>query len=109
MATKLNLIIDQGTTFTKTFTANDSSGSPINFTGYSGLSQIRKAYTSSNSIPFAVNLNSNGIVTLTLSASNSAMLTSGRYVYDVRVIANTTNSYTRIVEGLVTITPQVTR
>lgn len=107
MAQKLNLVIDQGTTFTTSFTVNDDAGLPINFTGYTGNSQIRKHYTSSNATPFTVSLYSNGTITLGMSSNTTNGLTAGRYVYDVEV--NSGSQISRVVEGIVTITPQVTR
>ena len=57
MAQKINIIIDQGTTFSTTFTVNDDDGAPIDFTSYTGLAQMRKHYTSSNSTSFTVSAN----------------------------------------------------
>ena len=108
MAQKLNLIMDQGTTFITSFTVNDDTGSPINFSGYSGLSQIRKTYTSSNAYSMGVSLYSNGSVVLNMSATNTSLIVAGRYVYDVEV-TDVSNNISRVVEGVVTVTPQVTR
>lgn len=107
MAQKLNLIIDQGATFTTTFTVNDDGGTPIDFTAYTGSSQIRKHYTSSNSVSFDVMLNNAGEVSLSMNAETTGTLPAGRYVYDVEV--NSGSQVSRVVEGIVTVTPQVTR
>lgn len=107
MAQKLNLIIDQGASFSTTFTVNDDGGNPINFTGYTGYSQIRKHYTSSNSVSFNVSLGNDGTVGLTLTSNVTNTMVPGRYVYDVEVVTGIITS--RIVEGIVTVTPQVTR
>lgn len=108
MAQKLNLIIDQGSTFSTSFTVNDDAGSPIDFTGYSGSAQIRKHYTSTNAVSFTVSANSSGGVTLTLNSNSTANIEAGRYVYDVELIAPA-NTTSRVVEGIVTVTPQVTK
>jgi hypothetical protein len=109
MATKANIIIDQGTTFSTSVYLTDDNGDAIDLTGYTGRSQMRKHYTSSNSQSFTVSLNSSlGIVTLSLSSSQTANLVAGRYVYDVEII-NSSNVVSRIVEGIVTVTPEVTR
>lgn len=108
MAQKVNLVIDQGTSFSTSFTVNDDSGDPVDFTGYTANSQMRKHYTSSNSTSFTVTANSSGIVTLSLTANVTSNLTAGRYVYDVEVVSNTSVT-SRIVEGIATVTPQVTR
>jgi hypothetical protein len=108
MASKINIVIDQGTTFNTTYVIHNDADEPIDFTGYTANSQIRKSYSSSNSYSFNVSLNSNGQVTLSMSANTTGNITAGRYVYDVEVEdANSVRS--RIVEGIVTVTPQVTR
>lgn len=109
MATKANIIIDQGTTFSTVINLTDDNGDPIDLTGYSGDAEMRKHYTSSNSQSFSVSLGgTGGTVTLSLSASQTANLTAGRYVYDVEVTSGS-NVVSRIVEGIVTVTPEVTR
>jgi hypothetical protein len=109
MATKANITIDQGTTFSTTISLTDDNGDPINLTGYSGRSQMRKHYTSSNSQSFTVSLGEvSGIVSLGLTASQTANLVPGRYVYDVEVVSGA-NVVSRIIEGIVTVTPEVTR
>lgn len=109
MATKANIIIDQGTTFSTIINLTDDNGDPIDLTGYTGDSEMRKHYTSSNSQSFSVNLGgTSGTVTLSLSATQTANLTPGRYVYDVEVTSGS-NVVSRIVEGIVTVTPEVTR
>lgn len=109
MATKANIIIDQGTTFTTSINLTDDNGDAIDLTGYTGSSQMRKHYTSSNSQSFTVSLsNTSGVVSLSLTATQTANLAPGRYVYDVEVVSGA-NVVSRIVEGIVTVTPEVTR
>lgn len=109
MATKANITVDQGTTFSTTISLTDDDGNPIDLTGYTGRSQMRKHFTSSNSQSFTVSLSNNaGTVTLGLTATQTSNLTPGRYVYDVEVVSGA-NVISRIVEGIVTVTPEVTR
>jgi hypothetical protein len=109
MAIKANLIIDQGSTYSTSIDIMDDNEVPINLTGYTGTAQIRKHYSSSNSTPFAVAIDANdGVLTLGLTATQTGALKAGRYVYDVE-LTNTSNVVSRIVEGIVTVTPQVTR
>lgn len=108
MAAKVNIVIDQGTTFNTTYTIHDAVDEPINFTGYTANSQIRKFYTSSNSYPFTVAMTSDGQVSLSMTANQTGNIAAGRYVYDVEVESGS-GVRSRIVEGIVTITPQVTR
>lgn len=108
MATKANIIVDQGTTFSTSISLTDDDDNPVNLTGFIGRSKMKKHYTSSNSQSFTVSLSgSTGIITLSLSDSQTANIIPGRYVYDVELISPT-NVVSRIIEGIVTVTPEVT-
>jgi hypothetical protein len=109
MAIKSNLVIDQGSSFSTLVTLVDSANSLIDLTGYSASSQIRKHYTSSNTQSFSTSLGgANGTVTLSLTSTETSNLVAGRYVYDVE-ITSPSSLVTRIVEGIVTVTPEVSR
>jgi hypothetical protein len=108
MAAKVNIVIDQGTTFNTTYTIHDAIDEPIDFTGFTANSQIRKSYSSSNSYVFDVSLSNTGLVTLFMNVATTSSITAGRYVYDVEV-ESLSGVRSRIVEGIVTVTPQVTK
>jgi len=107
MATKANLVVDQGATFGTTVTVTDENGDLFDLTGHTGAAQLRKHYTSSTATSFTVTLG-DGTISLGLTAGQTANLVAGRYVYDVE-ITNSSNVVSRIVEGIVTVTPNVTR
>lgn len=111
MAAKANIVVDQGADFSTTITVTDDAGAAVDLTGYTGSGQIRKHYTSSTSTDFVVSFDSprtEGKVTLTLARVQTANLEAGRYVYDVE-ITSAANTRSRLVEGIVTVTPEVTR
>jgi hypothetical protein len=109
MAIKANLFIDQGTTYATKLVLNDADGVPVNLTGFSAAGQIRKHYSSSNAVSFSITLSpSTGTVVLDLSANTTANLVAGRYVYDVE-LTDTSGRISRIIEGIVTVSPNVTR
>lgn len=108
MAVKTNLIIDQGATFFINLDISDTSDTPVDLTGYTATSQMRKTYTSSSATAFTASINTtSSSVVLEMTATQTANLASGRYVYDVELRSG--NTVSRIVEGIVTVTPQVTR
>ena len=109
MATKANLVIDQGSTFSADLSMTDEYGNVLSLEGYTANSQVRKWYTSVNATAtFSTSINvTSGIISLSLSANQTSNLTYGRYVYDVEITDGSVIS--RVVEGLVTVTPQVTR
>ena len=111
MSAKANLLIEQGTDFTTSLTVNDAAGSPVNLTGYTGAGQIRKHYSSNTATTISVSFASDratGVVSLAVARTLTENMSYGRYVYDVE-LTNASNTRSRLVEGLVTITPEVTR
>jgi len=112
MATKANISIDQGTTFSTQIDLTDENDDPIDLSAYTANGQVRRWYSSSDpSATFVANTGTNtaaGILTLSLSANQTSNLEYGRYVYDVK-LTDASNTITRIVEGIVTVTPRVTR
>jgi hypothetical protein len=108
VARKVQLTIDQGATFTKSFTFLDTNSDPIDFTTHTANSQLRKTFTSTTAHNFTVGLFGNGQITLSMSANTTGVIDAGRYVYDLEV-QSTDGTRSRLVEGIATITPQVTR
>ena len=109
MGTKANLNIDQGTDFITSVTLTNDDGVPLSLGGDTGVAQIRKHYTSTTFNAFTVSVASaTGVVQLQLDAATSNVMDPGRYVYDVELTASD-GVVSRIMEGIVTITPGVTR
>jgi hypothetical protein len=110
MAGFAELTLEQGASFTTTVTVNGSDGSPTNLTSYTAAAQLRKSYysTTANNFTVTVSNAANGELTMAMTAANTANLTPGRAVYDL-LITSPTNVKTRVVEGIVTILPSVTR
>lgn len=108
MAIKSNLIVDQGADFIHNIYLIDSNGDAFDITDFTANAQIRKTYTSTTYNTINVTLGgNNGLVTLTMNAAVTANLTNSRYVYDLQLHANNVTS--RILEGIVTVNPEVTR
>jgi len=103
MATEYNLYIDQGTTFTEQINVANLDLSSATIT-----SMLRSDYDSTTPISFTITPISlvNGQFTLSLTATQTAALEAGRYVYDVKYSIG--SSVARIVEGLVVVNPSVT-
>jgi hypothetical protein len=108
MATKYNISLDQGSDFRSTFTITDDDGEPLDLTPYTGASEMRKHYSSSNSVSLTVGLASDGVVTLSMPSAQTSNLIPGRYRYDVEITDNSNNTF-RILEGIITVTPNMTR
>lgn len=109
MAIKANLVIDQGTSFSATIDVTNADGAVFNLSGYTVAAQMRKNYTSSAATTFSSTHNgTGGAITLSLLPAVTATIEPGRYLYDVEVTSSG-GSVTRIVEGIVTVTPGMTR
>jgi hypothetical protein len=109
MSIKANLTIGQGTDYSTTVTITDDNDDIISLEGYTGAAQIRKYYTSSTAYDFGVIISANtGEVTLEMTSNVTSTIEAGRYVYDV-YLTDENNRDSRIMEGIVTITPSVTR
>ena len=109
MAAFVEIFIEQGANLSSTVTVTYPFGYTVNLSTYSAASQIRKSYYSSNATAiFSTSINvGQGTITLELSSATTANIAAGRYVYDTVISAN--NTTTRILEGIVDVSPRVTR
>lgn len=110
MADFVELHIDAGATFSSDVTVNDANGDPVDLTNFEARAQLRKSYYSTTATDFVVTKIHpiTGILNMSISASNTANIRPGRYVYDVE-IEDSSNTVTRIFEGIVVVSPNVTR
>ena len=110
MAALSNIYIDQGADFTTVISLTDSNNDALNLTGYSALAQIRKTYGSTTIAgTFTTTLTTDsGQLTLTLTDTVTAAMTSGRYVYDV-LLTDGSGDKTRVLEGQAILTPGVSK
>jgi hypothetical protein len=105
------LFLEQGATFNTTITLDDVSGAAMNLVGYTASSQMKKSYYSSNSsATFTTTTGGiNGTVSLNLTSANTANIYPGRYLYDVYVTSADQTTRTRVLEGIVNVSPQITK
>lgn len=106
VSAKINVEIEQGATFSMQASLNAANGAPIDTTVYTAKAQLRKSIYSANSYNFVIAL-SNGSIILSMSANTTALLEPGRYVYDAYLYGPSTT--TRVIEGLATVTGEVTK
>ena len=110
-AGKHNFTIEQGSTFNREITVQENSQA-LNLTGYSARMQMRSTHDSSTialTITASVaNPASQGKINLTAAATATAAVEEGIYVYDLE-IESSAGTVTRILEGTITVTPEVTR
>lgn len=111
-----NAEIEQGATYTFTLTWKDSTNTPVDLTGYTARMQLRRtvpstdtllSLTDSDGIAFAAD-RTTGVLTVTMTAAQTAALTGTSAVYDLELISASGVVY-RLIEGDVEISPEVTR
>lgn len=108
MATRSDISIKQGDTYTRVLTVTDASGTAINITGAS-LTFALKQYMGSVVLTSSLALTTpaSGIATLELSAAQTAALTAERiYRYEVEVV-DAQSKITTPVEGLAVVTGDI--
>lgn len=107
------LFLEQGASFNTSITLDDVSGEAFNLFNYTASSQMRKSYYSSNAAAtFVVSTGNDpslGTITLSLDSANTANIYPGRYVYDVYVTTLSGDGRVRVLEGIINVTPQVTK
>ena len=111
MAAVTNLVIDQGTTYSVTITVNDDTGSPRDLSGYTARAQMRRSYYTTSNTAFTVSVSNppDGEILMSMPATTTTNLKAGRYVYDLELVSANANIVERIVEGIVTVYPEVTK
>lgn len=110
MATISNLFVDAGSNYSNLITVASTTGAPLDLTNYTVKSQMRKSYTSTTAFNFNASIYNaaSGKVRLELTAVQSESIPPGRWLYDVE-ITSASGVKTRVVEGIVTVTPQITQ
>jgi hypothetical protein len=108
----VELYIDQGTTFADTIhLTSDVTGANMNLSGYSARSQMRRSHYSQNAsanLTCTIATPNSGQIAITLTSANTANLSPGKYVFDLE-IESSTGVVTRPIEGVIVVTPGVTR
>lgn len=105
-ATKMNIEIEQGATFSQTIDLLNTDGTNFIVTGWTGSGQIRKHYAANTAYSFMVAL-ANGAATISMSANVTDTLAGGLYVYDVEI--ENSGVVRRIASGMATVLSGVTR
>lgn len=112
MAAYVELYLDQGSTFNSVINLTDDvTNAVVNVYGYTITSQMKRSYYSASitaNITCTITDTSNGEVTLSMTAANTANIKPGRYVFDVKS-KDSSNVTSRLLEGIITVTPQVTK
>lgn len=113
MAATANLRIDRGATFSSDVIVADTDGTAFDLTGYSAEAKMALGYASTRTrVTLTTTINGDpttGIITISLTADQTKTLEApARYVYDVEITKTSDSTVTRVIEGIITISPDVT-
>ena len=113
MAAIANLIIDQGANFSSDITVKDANGKAFDLTGYTTEAKMAKGFASTRTRTTITSTIASdattGVVSLTLTAAETTALDAPeRYVYDVEITQTSTGTVTRVIEGIISVRPNVT-
>ena len=112
----LDFDIPQGATFALPLTWQNEDGTPVNLTGYTARMQIRAKLEdaafllelTTGNARIVLTVPASGKFELRLTAAETAALTWTRGVYDLDLVSSG-GAVTRLVSGIVRVSPEVTR
>jgi hypothetical protein len=111
---KHNFYVYRGATFSEQIEWKDESGTPVNLTGFTARLHMRETLEAAD--PFLTLTTENGGITLgglagtiqlLASATQTTAISATSGVYDLELVSGA--NVTRLLEGLVIISPEVTR
>ena len=105
----VNLVIDQGCTFEKVITAQNSTSGNVTISTGTSAAKMRQSYHSSNNIHSLTTSVTGSNVTISLTATQTASVPAGKYVYDIEFTQSDTTTKERVAEGIITVSSEATK
>lgn len=113
---KHNLYVYRGATFSEAIIWKDENAIPVDLTGFTARMHMREAVEASTPFLTLTTENSGitlggvaGTINILAAASATSAITATGGVYDLEIVAGDGVTVTRLLEGLVFISPEVTR
>ena len=104
-----NIVIDQGADFNQTYNLENSANAPLDLTGYTATSVLKKhpqSLLETATFTCSFPNRTQGQLKISLGSSITPDLKPGRYSYDI--LLNSGSLKTRVVEGSALVTAGVT-
>lgn len=115
LAGKYNIVCDQGSTFTRTLEIKTYEGTVFSLAGYTARMEVRRTLDASSTIVSLTTANGRisingalGVITLSLTASETASLTQSG-VYDLEIVKTATGEVYKVVRGEFRLEKEVSR
>ncbi len=112
-ATKWNQDINAGQDWMSQLNLLTADGSANrDITGQTLASEVRRHFKSASAktaINIVINDASQGLITMSLNNTQTSLLKSGKYVYDVELTTTASGAKERVIEGVFTVKPEATQ
>ena len=105
----VNIALDQGCTFEKVITAQNSASQNVTISTGTCAAKMRQSYYSSNNITTLTTAVAGSNCTISLTATQTAAISPGNYVYDIEYTQSDTTTVERVAEGIITISSEATK
>ena len=105
----VNIVLDQGCTFEKVITAQNSARQNVTSSSGTCSSKMRQSYYSSNNVTTLTTAVAGSNCTISLTATQTAALSPGNYVYDIEYTQSGGTIVERVAEGIITIYGEATK
>lgn len=108
----LNILIEQGSTFSRNLTIEQTAGNPLNLSGYTLAGKMKRNFTDANAaatFAFTVTNAAAGQATWNLTAAQTDQLAPQVHRYDIELTNTSTGVVTRILEGEAWVSASATR
>ena len=105
----VNLTMDQGCTFDQVITATNSASQNVTISTGTCAAKLRQSYYSSNNVTALTTAVAGSNCTISLTATQTAALSPGNYVYDIEYTQSGGTIVERLAEGIITIYGEATK
>jgi len=105
----VNLVLDQGCTFEKVITAQNSTSGNVTISTGTCAAKMRLSFNSSNNVQTITTAVAGSNCTISLTATETAALSPGIYAYDVEYTQSDTTTVERVAQGIITISEEATK
>lgn len=116
-ASSYDITIEQGASFGFTITMTNEDATPFDLTSWTPRSMIRKKYTdvtatanlTTDVIPAGVGDTVPYKITVSMTPANTANIAAGIYVWDLEIATAANADVRRLLKGICTVDPEVTK
>ena len=105
----VNFVLDQGATFEKTITAKNTAGGNVTISSGTTAAKLRQSTYSGNNIHTFTASVAGSNVTISMTATNTANVDPGQYVYDVEYTQSDGTTVERVCQGIITCSAESTK